>query len=75
MSHSIEQAFQARLKRFNDAVSLSKPDRVPVVSLAGFFVTNYAGLTPKQALYDYEKILEMSALRQGNCSLCDDFYQ
>ena len=58
MSHSIEQAFQARLKRFNDAVSLSKPDRVPVVSLAGFFVTNYAGLTPKQALYDYEKMAE-----------------
>ena len=58
MSQSTEQAFQARLKRFNDAVSLRKPDRVPVISLAGFFVTNYAGLTPKQALYDYEKMAE-----------------
>ena len=55
---STQEQYQARLKRFNDAVSLKKPDRVPVVSLAGLFVTNYAGLTARQALYDYEKMAQ-----------------
>jgi uroporphyrinogen-III decarboxylase len=50
--------YQTRLGRFNDAVALKKPDRMPVVSLAGFFVTHYAGLTPRQALYDYEKMAQ-----------------
>lgn len=53
---SAQQQYQARLKRFNDAVSLNKPDRVPVVSLAGFFVTNYAGLTPRPE--DVEAMVE-----------------
>lgn len=55
---STQEQYQARLDRFNDAVSLKKPDRVPVVSLAGLFVTNYAGLTARQALYDYEKMAQ-----------------
>ncbi len=31
--------YLARVKRFDDAVALRKPDRVPVASLAAFFVT------------------------------------
>jgi uroporphyrinogen-III decarboxylase len=48
--------YLAREKRFYDAVSLKKPDRVPVASLAGFFVTRYAGLTNAEAISDYDKM-------------------
>jgi hypothetical protein len=34
--------YLARVKRFDDAVALRKPDRVPVASLSAFFVTRYA---------------------------------
>jgi len=47
--------YLAREKRFNDAVALRKPDRVPLASLAGFFMTRYGGLTNAEAMYDYEK--------------------
>lgn len=48
--------YQAREKRFYDAVTLTQPDRVPVASLAGFFVTRYAGLTNAEAISDYDKM-------------------
>jgi uroporphyrinogen-III decarboxylase len=48
--------YQAREKRFYDALALRKPDRVPVASLAAFFVTRYSGLTNAEAMYDYEKM-------------------
>ena len=48
--------YLAREKRFYDAVSLRKPDRVPVASLAAFFVTRYAGLTNAEAMSDYERM-------------------
>lgn len=50
--------YLAREKRFYDALSLQKPDRVPVVSLAGFFMARYAGLTHAEAMYDYERLAE-----------------
>jgi len=50
--------YLAREKRFNDALGLQKPDRVPVVSLAGFFMARYAGLTHAEAMYDYERLAE-----------------
>ncbi len=51
--------YLAREKRFNDAVSLKKPDRVPIVSLAGMFIPRYMGMTNAKAMYDYEKTTEM----------------
>ena len=48
--------YLTREKRFYDAVSLKKPDRVPVASLAAFFVTRYAGLTNAEAMTDYERM-------------------
>jgi uroporphyrinogen-III decarboxylase len=50
--------YLAREKRFYDAVSLKRPDRVPVASLAGFFVTRYAGLTNAEAISDYPRMAE-----------------
>lgn len=51
-------AYLAREKRFNDALSLQKPDRVPLVSLTTFFMARYGGLTHAEAIYDYEKSAE-----------------
>ncbi|MEW5959052.1 MAG: uroporphyrinogen decarboxylase family protein [Chloroflexota bacterium] len=48
--------YLAREKRFNDAVSLTQPDRVPIASLAGLFMARYGGLTHAEAMYDYEKL-------------------
>lgn len=50
--------YLAREKRFNDAVSLTKPDRVPVASLAAFFVTQYGGITNADAMTDYQKMAD-----------------
>lgn len=47
--------YLAREKRFNDAVTLKKPDRVPIVSIADSFMTRTAGLTEKEAMFDYDK--------------------
>jgi hypothetical protein len=44
-----------REKRVKNAIALEKPDRVPIVSLADRFMTHFAGLTEKEAMFDYEK--------------------
>ena len=48
--------YLAREKRFNDAIALRKPDRVPLASMASFFMTRYGGLTNAEAMYDYDKM-------------------
>jgi uroporphyrinogen-III decarboxylase len=50
--------YLAREKRFYDAVALRKPDRVPVASLAAFFMTRYAGITNAVAMSDYETMAD-----------------
>ena len=52
---SAQKAFQERLTRFSVAASLRKPDRVPVISLADLFMTRYAGLSNKEAMYEYRR--------------------
>jgi len=47
--------YLAREKRFNDAVSLKKPDRVPIATMPISFMTRFAGLTDAEAFYDYER--------------------
>lgn len=47
--------YLAREKRFNDAVGLERPDRVPVATMAISFMTHNAGLSDAQAFYDYEQ--------------------
>jgi uroporphyrinogen-III decarboxylase len=51
-----QSTYEAREKRFNDAVNLIKPDRVPIVSLAALFFGKYSGLTNAETLYDYDKM-------------------
>lgn len=55
---SAEALYQQREKRFQDAVALRKPDRVPVVLFAEFFMTQHQGLTNQQAMYDCDRMVE-----------------
>jgi len=45
-------------RRVTDAIELNIPDRVPVMSLLGFFPAKYAGITCKEAMYDDEKMMK-----------------
>jgi len=58
MVQSVETLYEARVKRFHDAVSLTRPDRVPIVSVGAYYFYKYAGITFKEGLYDYEKSAE-----------------
>ena len=55
MGNSAKAQYDARVKRFHDAVCLLNPDRVPIASVSAYFFYKYAGLTFKDAMYDYEK--------------------
>jgi len=55
MNESVKMLYEARVKRFHDAVSLKRPDRVPIASAGAYFFYQHAGLNFKEAMYDYEK--------------------
>jgi uroporphyrinogen-III decarboxylase len=55
VANSAKEQYDARVKRFGDSVSLSFPDRVPIASVSAYFFYQYAGLSFKDAMYDYEK--------------------
>jgi hypothetical protein len=55
-SPEAEKSYKDRITRIKDAVQMKKlPDRVPVFLLPSFYPAVYAGLTPKELMYDYEK--------------------
>jgi hypothetical protein len=57
-SPEAEKQYKERVTRFIDAIQLKKlPDRVPVFPVFGFFPAFYAGLTPQDVMYDYDKLL------------------
>jgi uroporphyrinogen-III decarboxylase len=51
-----EKEYKARVQRFLDAIYLKTPDRVPVFPMTGFFAAYYSGLTPRDVMYDYDKL-------------------
>jgi hypothetical protein len=56
-SPQAEKAYKERVTRFKDAIQLKKkPDRVPVFTIHGFFPALYAGFTPQEVMYDYDKL-------------------
>ena len=56
MANNGKEQYEARLKRINDAISLTPPDRVPVAPLVShFYATIQAGMTKKEAMYDHDK--------------------
>jgi len=56
-SPEAKKAYRARVTRIKDAIQLRKlPDRVPVVLLPSFFPYYHGGMTPQEAMYDYDKL-------------------
>jgi hypothetical protein len=52
--------FLARRKRLDDAMSIQKPDRVPIAPLVvHYYPTRAAGITNKNAMYDCESTLKV----------------
>ncbi len=55
-SPQAEKDYKARATRIKDAIQMKKlPDRVPLYLSASFWPVAYAGITPYDAMYDYEK--------------------
>ena len=58
-SPEAEKAYKTRITRIKDAVQMKKlPDRVPVILFPGHYPVYYGGLTPYEAMYDYDKNCE-----------------
>jgi hypothetical protein len=56
-SAEVEKLYKERVTRIKDAIQLKKkPDRVPVLLIPSFGPAYYAGLTPHDVMYNYEKI-------------------
>jgi uroporphyrinogen-III decarboxylase len=55
VSPEAEEAYRERATRIKDAIQLKMPDRVPVILSAGFSPAYYAGITAREAMYDYDK--------------------
>jgi len=67
MGKSNDELYQERLQRVKDVVALKVPDRVPIVSPVQAFTYWYAGVTLKDAMYDYE------VARKAARKFCLDF--
>ena len=52
-----EKAYQDRVIRIKDVTQLKVPDRVPIYANIGFFPAYYAGISPEEAMYDYDKLI------------------
>jgi hypothetical protein len=56
-SPEAEKLYKERATRIKDAIQLKKlPDRVPVFLIPSFAPAYYSGLTPRDVMYDYNKI-------------------
>jgi uroporphyrinogen-III decarboxylase len=62
-----EELYEAREKRFVDAITLQKPDRVPILPLFGSFPTRYAGITHR------EEFLVPAKFTEANLKAVIDF--
>ena len=53
-------AYDTRYQRIMDCVNLKQPDRMPVVLYATFWLAKYGGITCKELMHDYDKLMEVS---------------
>ncbi len=58
MEKNNEQQYQEREKRIMDAITLNKPDRIPVWGNSRMYATERCHLTPEQVMMDLDKMLE-----------------
>lgn len=62
---SPEQLCAERAKRFEDALALRQPDRIPIMMPASYFLAEYGGITHQELQDNWEKaqeLLEKAAL-------------
>lgn len=52
-------AYDERLKRVMDCVSLKQPDRMPTALFAMFWPAKYGGISYKQLMYDHEELTSL----------------
>lgn len=57
-SPQAETAYKTRVMRIIKAIQLEEPDRVPLMTPAGFFPAYYAGGNLKSVMYDYDQLKE-----------------
>ncbi|NTU60634.1 MAG: uroporphyrinogen decarboxylase, partial [Deltaproteobacteria bacterium] len=71
---SFEESYIAREKRFNDAVALGRPDRVPILSLLDFYPARCRGITVQTAMYDAETMRAAwtEAVQELEPDLCEN---
>lgn len=55
-SPEAKKAYEERILRIKAAIELRKPDRVPVILMPGFWPFYNGGITPQEAMYDYDKL-------------------
>ncbi|MBI2934022.1 MAG: hypothetical protein HYY29_00465 [Chloroflexi bacterium] len=67
-----QELCRERLKRIEDAVQLSVPDRVPFLPSAHFFPTNYCGVNAREAMYNYDQLA--GAWKKYTCEFQPDLY-
>ena len=65
--------YAERQKRLMDAIELREPDRLPTVLFSHFWVARYAGMSFRDAMYDYEGLA--AAVRQAVADLEPDGFQ
>ncbi len=68
-----ERAYRQRAQMIVDALQLKKPERVPVCLTVGFYPFAYAGVTAREAMYDYDKLA--SALFKFHADFAPDSLQ
>jgi hypothetical protein len=69
---SAAELYAEREKRILDAVELRKPDRLPTIFFPHFWVARYAGMTCREAMYDYDRL--SAAMRKAVIDLEPDGY-
>jgi hypothetical protein len=52
----VKQDYERRVQMLIDAITLRKPERVPVCPAMGFYPFEYAGISSQEAMYDYAKL-------------------
>jgi hypothetical protein len=55
VSKSPEELIKEREQRWNDAVAIKEPDRVPLAPFTGFWPALYKGLSFKEAMFDHAR--------------------
>jgi hypothetical protein len=50
-----EELYEERIRRFDDALQLKIPGRVPFIPHTHFFAARYSGVTPEEAFYRAHK--------------------